>query len=99
MRHKAIKYIIDIQNTIREIEEIKAKANNNYDIFSKDIIFQRAIERDLEIIGEAIKKLLEIDASIPISSVKQIIGLRNIIAHAYDAVDIALLWSIIQKDN
>jgi uncharacterized protein with HEPN domain len=59
---------------------------------------QRAIERDLEILGEAIKKITEISPTIEISSIKNIIGLRNIIAHAYDSVEPKMIWAIIQKD-
>jgi uncharacterized protein with HEPN domain len=59
---------------------------------------QRAIERDLEIIGEAIRKIIEIDSSITISSAKNIIGLRNIISHAYDSVEPEMIWGIIQNN-
>lgn len=59
---------------------------------------QRAIERDLEIIGEAIKKISELEPSIAITSARNIIGLRNIISHAYDSVEPEMIWGIIQKD-
>ncbi|WP_296619720.1 HepT-like ribonuclease domain-containing protein [Marivirga sp.] len=61
-------------------------------------MLQRAVERDLEIIGEAIRKLIEIQPDIKISSVKNIIGLRNIISHAYDSIEPEMIWAIIQKD-
>ncbi|WP_222101974.1 HepT-like ribonuclease domain-containing protein [Fluviicola chungangensis] len=79
MQPKVLKYILDIQSVIQEIETIKTKTNNNFNSFKSDIILQRAIERDLEIIGEAIRKILEIDPTIKITSAKNIIGLRNII--------------------
>ena len=59
---------------------------------------QRAIERDLEIIGEAIRKIIEIDPTITITSAKNIIGLRNIISHAYDSVEPEMIWGIIQNN-
>lgn len=59
---------------------------------------QRAIERDLEIIGEAIRKIIEIDPTITISSAKNIIRLRNIISHAYDTVEPEIIWGIIQNN-
>lgn len=83
---------------IQEIESIKAKTNNNFKNFQSDIILQRAIERDLEIIGEAIKKIFELEPNIKISSVRNIIGLGNIISHAYDAIEPEMIWGIIQKD-
>ena len=42
--------------------------------------------------------MLEIEPSIKITSVKNIIGLRNIIAHAYDSVEPEMIWGIIQKN-
>ena len=98
MQPKVLKYLLDIQSVINEIEGVKAKTENNFNLFHSDIILRRAIERDLEIIGEAVKKVLEIEPSISISSVKKIIGLRNIISHAYDSIDPELIWGIIQKD-
>ena len=98
MQPKILKYILDIQSVIQEIETIKTKANNNFTSFKSDIILQRAIERDLEIIGEAIRKIIEIDPTITITSAKNIIGLRNIISHAYDSVEPEMIWGIIQNN-
>ena len=40
--------------TITEIETIKSRLNNDFNQFSNDVIMQRSVERDLEIIGEAV---------------------------------------------
>jgi len=64
MQPKLLKYILDIESIIEEIESIKQKTNNNFNYFSDDIILQRAVERDLEIIGEAIRKMIEIHPNI-----------------------------------
>lgn len=98
MRPELLKYILDLESVIREIEAIKTKTHNDFTLFQEDIILQRAIERDLEIIGEAVRNILELHPSIQISSSKKMIGLRNIISHAYDSIEIELIWSIIQKD-
>jgi uncharacterized protein with HEPN domain len=98
MQHRLLKYILDIERIIQEIESIKQKTQNDFKNFSDDFILQRAIERDLEIIGEAIRKLIEIKPSIQITASKNIIGLRNIISHAYDSVEPEMLWGIIQKN-
>ena len=98
MQPNILKYILDIQSVIQEIETIKTKANNNFTSFKSDIILQRAIERDLEIIGEAIRKIIEINPTITITSAKNIIGLRNIISHAYDSVEPEMIWGIIQNN-
>jgi len=71
MQPKILKYILDIESVIQEVEAIKVKANNNFNTFQSDIILQRAVERDLEIIGEAIRKITEIEPTIQISSAKK----------------------------
>ncbi|WP_394345010.1 HepT-like ribonuclease domain-containing protein [Echinicola soli] len=64
-----------MESVIEEIEFIKQKTQNNFNNFSEEIILQRAVERDLEIIGEAIQKMIEIDPNIKITVSKNIIGL------------------------
>lgn len=98
MQPKILKFLLDIQSVIEEIETVKTKSNNNFNSFRSDILLQRAVERDLEIIGEAIRKIIEVDPSIKITSAKHIIGLRNIISHAYDSVEPEMIWGIIQNN-
>jgi uncharacterized protein with HEPN domain len=98
MQPKVLKFLLDIESIIQEVELVKAKVENNFLKYQNDIILQRAVERDLEIIGEAVRNLVEINPDIKISSTKKIIGLRNIISHAYDSVEPELIWGIIQKD-
>lgn len=98
MRHNILKYLLDIESVISEIESIKLKANNDFSVFKTDMILRRAAERDLEIIGEAVRKILEIEPTIEITSVKNIIGLRNLISHAYDSIEPEMIWGIIQNN-
>jgi uncharacterized protein with HEPN domain len=98
MQPKVLKYLLDIESIISEIETIKTRVGNEFSAFNDDVILQRAVERELEIIGEAVKKLLEIRPDFEISASKKIIGLRNIISHAYDSVEPELIWGIIQRD-
>lgn len=98
MQPEVLKYLLDIESIIGEIESLKQRVENSYTQFSKDILLQRAVERDLEIIGEAVRRLIVIQPEIKISAAKKIIGLRNIISHAYDSVESELIWAIIQRD-
>ncbi|MEZ4936900.1 MAG: HepT-like ribonuclease domain-containing protein [Crocinitomicaceae bacterium] len=98
MQPKILKFLLDIESVIQEIETVKSKTNNNFNSFQSDILLQRAVERELEIIGEAIRKIIEIDPTIKITSAKNIIGLRNIISHAYDSVEPEMIWGIIQNN-
>jgi len=77
---------------------LRDRSNGNFNDFKKDWVIIRAIERELEIIGEAVNKITKIDPGIHISSAKNIIGLRNIIIHSYDTVDNGMLWGVINKD-
>lgn len=98
MQPRILKYLLDLESVISEIETIKTRVGNDFFVFSNDVILQRAVERDLEIIGEAVRKLIEIKPEIEISSSRKIIGLRNIISHAYDSIEPELIWGIIQRD-
>ncbi|MEC4003090.1 HepT-like ribonuclease domain-containing protein [Flavobacterium sp. SUN052] len=59
---------------------------------------RRAVEREIEIIGEAMNKLLKINPEIAISYSRIIVDLRNKVIHSYDSVDDILIWKIIMKD-
>jgi len=58
---------------------------------------RRAVERELEIIGEAINSLLKINPSIKISYSRQIVDLRNKVIHAYDSVNNTVIWNVIMN--
>lgn len=98
MNFRALKYILDIESIIIEIEQILQKTENNFTVYSNDFIIKRALERDLEIIGEAISKLIKLEPQLKLTNYKKIIGLRNLIIHSYDSIEDELIWSIVQKD-
>jgi len=98
MLPRILKYILDIESVIAEIESFKESVNNDYRAYQEKIVVKRAVERDLEIIGEAVRKMHEANPDLTISGSRKIIGLRNLIAHAYDTVEDELIWGIIQKD-
>jgi uncharacterized protein with HEPN domain len=95
---EVLKYLLDIESIIDELEKVKSLNVRDYEKFSSDFMAVRTVERDLEIIGEAVRKIVELDPNIKISSSKQIIGLRNMIVHAYDSIDPTALWRILLKD-
>jgi len=88
--------LFDILNSINEINEYIAD-NRTYDNYFNNKILQRAIERNLEIIGEAMNRILKIDDNIPIQDVKKIIDTRNKIIHGYNQVDNIIIWGIVIK--
>jgi uncharacterized protein with HEPN domain len=60
-------------------------------------MLKRAIERDLEIIGEAINRIITKDSSFidKITDSRAIIGLRNQVIHAYDSISDENIWAIL----
>lgn len=56
---------------------------------------RKAIERNLEIIGEAVNRIIKEGPKIQISNARKIVGLRNNIIHGYDVIDDANIWSIV----
>ena len=95
---EVLKYILDIESLIEELEKVISLHSRDYTKFSSNFMAVRTVERDLEIIGEAVRKLKESAPHLKISSYKQIIGLRNMIVHAYDSIDPTTLWRILLKD-
>lgn len=72
----------------------------NYVQFSQDRLLQAGVERKLEIVGEVLNRLNQIEPlwlenNIP--EHRRIIGLRNVIAHGYDVVDFDILWDLVQN--
>lgn len=56
---------------------------------------RRAVERELEIIGEAINNLLKMNPLVKISFSRQIVDLRNKVIHAYDNINDAVIWNVV----
>jgi uncharacterized protein with HEPN domain len=64
-----------------------------------DRFFRRAAEREFEIVGEALKRIDQIDppTATRISELRRIVDFRNRIIHGYDTVDDAVVWGIVEK--
>lgn len=60
-------------------------------------MLRRAVEREFEIIGEAVSKINQIEPTIDFSAKKQIVGMRNRVIHGYDQVDNEIVWGAIIK--
>ena len=96
MNDEAKKYLLDIIDSILSVENYIG-SNKDYNIYQSDKMLRRAVERELEIIGEAISKLTKIQPGIAITNSRKIIDLRNKVIHAYDSVDDTIIWGIVIK--
>jgi uncharacterized protein with HEPN domain len=89
-------YIEDIVEAIRKIRFFTTDLS--LQTFSSDVKTFDAVIRNLEIIGEAIKRVPEQIRSVyPDVEWKKIAGLRDILAHEYFGVDAEIIWDIIQN--
>jgi len=88
------KYLFDISIAINNIEDYIGYPKMFAD-YDKNRQLQQAVERNLEIIGEATRRILEIAPNINISNARRIVSARNRITHGYDDIDNAEIWSII----
>jgi uncharacterized protein with HEPN domain len=90
------KLLTDVILCIESIDE-HLEGRRILEEYIKNKTKRRAVERELEIIGEAINKLLKINPDISISYSRQIVDLRNKVIHSYDNVNDIVIWSIIMN--
>lgn len=95
MTERSRKYLSDILIAIAFIEEFISDTSN-FTEYQNDKKTKSAVERQLVIIGEAVNHYRKESGS-DLNSSLQIINFRNRLVHAYDAIDDAIVWVIIQK--
>ena len=89
------KYLYDILQAISEIEMAQERFGRMYDTFENDVVFRKFVERNIEIIGEAMNRVLKIQPEIGITSARKIVDTRNYVIHAYDSLKPDILWAIV----
>ncbi|MEA3369157.1 MAG: HepT-like ribonuclease domain-containing protein [Candidatus Ratteibacteria bacterium] len=96
MLHELKKYLYDIQQAIEKIESFLK--NKTYAHFVKESLLQSAVERQFEIIGEALYRIKRVDEKFlsKITDSYKIIGFRNVITHGYDILDSRIIWDAIK---
>ena len=87
------KHLHDI--LINEIESFFGEKPKFFNEFCNDLCLRRAVERDIEIIGEAMNRILKEDRNIAITNSRKIVDARNYIIHGYDSLSADILWSIV----
>ncbi len=88
-------WLYDILNSIIEIESYFANIPKRFDNYKSDIRTKRAVERNIEIIGEAVNRILKKDRNIQITNARKIVDTRNQISHGYDKVSDDVIWAIV----
>ena len=98
MPHNRQKLIADLLLACDDIDQFCS--GRTYEDFSGDRLLQAGVERKLEVVGEALNRLYQLDEEWledHIPEYRRIIGLRNVIAHGYDVVDYDILWDVVEN--
>jgi uncharacterized protein with HEPN domain len=97
MQHDPAKLREDILRAIQEIEDF-CRDKTLHD-FQDDRGLQLIVERELEIIGEALSRLRRDhpDLADQIHDADKIIGMRNVLAHGYDILEHEILWDVVEN--
>jgi uncharacterized protein with HEPN domain len=88
-------WLYDILNAINEIEGFFVDTPKEFEHYQTDLRTKRAVERNIEIIGEAMNRILRQDESVNISNSRKLVDVRNRIIHGYDSVSDEVIWGIV----
>ena len=96
MQLEAKKYLYDIQQAAQRIADFSS--GKRFEDYQGSAILRAAVERQFEIIGEAIARMIRLDESIAarITMYRRIVAFRNILIHGYDDVDDRVVWDIVE---
>ncbi len=96
MRPEVAKLLFDAHAACLAIASFTGGAN--FARYSNNALLRSAVERLLEIIGEALGRAVRLDPSLEhrVAEIHRIVGLRNRLIHGYDSVDDQLVWDLVQ---
>ena len=96
MSNRVNKYLFDIKVAIEAINEFVA--NIDLEGFKQSRLIRSAVERQLEIVGESVKRIERTGEPVPIENARHIIAFRNILVHEYERLEEETVWAIVKKD-
>ena len=88
-------WLFDILNAIMVIESYFINVPKDFSSYKNDLRTRRAVERNIEIIGEALNRVITNNSSIDITNARKIVDTRNRIIHGYDSVSDEIIWGIV----
>lgn len=89
------KYLYDVLGAVTETLSYFDNCPKHFNEFSSNLMLRRAVERNIEIMGEAMNRVLKSYPDIKITNARKIVDTRNYIIHAYDSLSSDILWSIV----
>ena len=97
MKKADIVYLKHIRDAISRIEEYTKAVG--YEDFIKNDLIQDGVIRQLEIIGEATKRIsTQFKSNNPHIPWRDIAGMRDKLIHDYFGVDIEAVWDTVKRD-
>lgn len=98
MHADARKLLWDAQQAALRVESYtRGKTLADY---QSDHYFRSAVERQFQIVGEALARLRQVDpqTAAEISELPRIVAFRNILVHGYASLDNGIVWGIVQAN-
>lgn len=95
-QHDPQKYLYDILSSCEFV--LTFTRDRSLKDYKNDRAFRSALERELQIIGEAMRQLDKTSPDIAgrIENYRNIIGFRHILVHGYDSLDPATVWNVVE---
>ena len=90
-------WLLDINQSIDEIFVFLGD-KRDFISYQSDLKTKKAVERNLEIIGEAVGRIIKHNPDFKLQNAKNIIGTRNRIIHSYDNISDEIIWAIITRE-
>jgi uncharacterized protein with HEPN domain len=97
MQLESRKYLFDVQEAAQLVAGFTA--GKDFADYRQDAMLRLAVERAFTMIGEALGQLARRDAGLAsrITDLRNIVGFRNILTHAYAHIDDRIVWGIVQS--
>lgn len=98
MKPEVEKYLYDIRNATSLVWDFTS--GRSFEEYQSNVMLRSAVERQFEIVGEAISQLAKIDEETAsrITEYQRIIAFRNVLIHGYADVDDQIVWGVVTKD-
>jgi uncharacterized protein with HEPN domain len=97
MRLKSKKYLFDIIQAAKLLSQFSS--GKTFADYIADPLLRSAVERQFEVIGEALAQLVKVDPATGtrITEYKRVVAFRNLLIHGYAQVDHRIVWDVLEK--
>lgn len=95
MDENILKYLEDVRMACEDVEQFFVNYPKRFDVFANDRLMIRAVERSVEIMGEAINRILKREPDFNLPNARAIVQTRNRVIHSYEKVENEFLWGLV----